>query len=311
MIGQSNSNAQGCCTPGTSSLYGAERGVAQFRTLNASLSYQDIFANRAYQGSRQVDDLLRRIVLVQTLNVELEYGVADRVSLLVLGNYTSKSREFTTSSAAGFGTQTTTYTTDGIGDIIVLGKYALMQPTITSPYEVSLGLGAKIPTGSYTQEQDGTRYAIDLQPGTGAIDLLGWAFASRSFPADHLSYYASFLYRYTGANPDGYKVGNEWVASLGAEYSIEEWLQLSLQIRGRGAGEDFAAGRFLPSTGGQMYSVVPGIVYREGIVAVGIYDVYPFYRNVSGTQVSLNNLIGIGIQCFFDFRPEIQNHDRQ
>jgi hypothetical protein len=308
IVGKSYLYAQGCCTPGTSSLYGAERGIAQYRTLNASLSYQYNFANRAYQGSQQVDDLLRRTAFVQSLNIELEYGIADRVSLLMLGSYVWKSREFTTSSAVGSGSQTTTFHTNGVGDVTLLGKYALVQPTISSPYEVSVGLGAKLPTGSYTQELEGARYPIDLQPGTGGADLLGWVFLARSYPAQQLSFYGSFLYRYGGSNPDGYKIGNEWVASLGAEYSINEWFQLSLQLRGRGAGEDFSSGRFLPSTGGQMYAVLPGIIYREGIVAVGIYSLLPFYRNLSGTQVSLNYLIGIGTRCFFDFRgsPEPQ-----
>lgn len=297
---------QGCCTPGTSSLYGAERGIAAYKTLNASLSYQYNFANRAYQGSQQVDDLLQRTASVQLLNVELEYGLADRISLWLLGNYVGKSRKFTTSNAIGSGSQTTTYTASGIGDITVLGKYAILQPTISSPYELSVGFGAKLPTGSYMQEKDGARLAIDLQPGTGGTDLLTWLFASKSFLTEHLSLYSSFLYRYTGANPDGYKVANEWIASLGAEYSLEDWFQLSLQVRGRGAGEDFAAGRFLPSTGGQMYAIVPGIIYREGNVAVGMYGLVPLYRNLSGTQVSLNYLVGLGMQCFFDFRESYQ-----
>ena len=308
IVGKSHVNAQGCCTPGTSSLYGAERGIAQYQTLNASLAYQYNFANRAYQGSQQANDLLRRTASVQSLNIELEYGLADRVSVLILGSYVRKSREFTTSSAAGSEIQTTTFNTNGVGDLTLLSKYALIQPTISSPFGVSVGLGAKLPTGSYTQELEGARYPIDLQPGTGGADLLGWVFVSRSYPAQQLSFYGSFLYRYGGSNPDGYKIGNEWVASLGAEYSINEWFQLSLQLRGRGASEDFASGRFLPSTGGQMYAVLPGIIYREGIVAVGIYSLLPFYRNLSGTQVSLNYLVGIGTQCFFDFRgsPEPQ-----
>lgn len=311
IVGKNYLYAQGCCTPGTSSLAGAERGIAQYQTLNASLSYQYNFANRAYQGSQQVDDLLRRTVSVQSLNIELEYGLADRVSLLMLGSYVGKSREFTTSSAVGSGSQTTTFNTNGVGDIALLGKYAVIHPTITSPFELSVGLGAKLPTGSYTQELDGARYPIDLQPGTGGSDLLGWVFVSRSYPAQQLSFYGSFLYRYAGANPDGYKVGNEWIASVGAEYSIVEWFQLSLQLRARGAGEDFANGRFLPSTGGRMYAVLPGVIYREGNVAVGMYSLLPFYRNLPGTQVSLNYLVGIGTQCFFDFRgspePEVES----
>jgi hypothetical protein len=302
IIGRSYLNAQGCCTPGTSSLYGAERGIAQYQTLNASLSYQYNFANRAYQGTQQVDDLLRRTASVQSLNIELEYGLADRVSLLMLGSYVWKSREFTTSSAVGSGSQTTSFNTNGVGDVTLLGKYAVIHPTITSPFEVSIGLGAKLPTGSYTQELDGARYPIDLQPGTGGADLLGWMFVARIYPAQQLSLYGSFLYRYAGSNPDGYKVGNEWIASLGAEYSLVEWFQLSLQLRGRGAGEDFASGRFLPSTGGQMYAVLPGVIYREGNIAVGMYSLLPFYRNLPGTQVSLNYVVGIGSQCFFDFR---------
>jgi hypothetical protein len=181
-------------------------------------------------------------------------------------------------------------------------KYQLLRPALFSPFEISLGAGAKLPVGSYTRSQNGTRLALDLQPGTGAIDLIGFFYASRTFPAYRLSVYANLLYRYTGSNPDGYKLGNEWLPTLGAGYGITNWLEISLLARGRVASKDFAEGRFLPSTGGQMYSITPVVLYREKNVALRFSYQIPLYRNLKGTQLSLTNSVGVDLQVAFNFR---------
>jgi hypothetical protein len=224
--------------------------------------------NQTYSGNQRVNDVLRRDAAVTILNLELEYGLAERVSVVFIGNYSAKRRKFTTTDAQGSGTQTTEFSVSGLGDLQLLVKYQLLRPTPFSPFEISLGAGAKLPVGSYTKGQSGTRYALDLQPGTGAIDLIGFFYASRTFPAYRLSLYANLLYRYTGSNPDGYKLGNEWLPTLGAGYGITNWLEIDLLARARLAEKDFAEGRFLPSTGGQMYSITPVLLYREKNVAL-------------------------------------------
>lgn len=295
-----DASAQGCCTPGTSSLGGIERGVAAHQTLAVSLNYQHNDLSRSYSGTQPVEDVRRTNASVSYFNLEVEYGLAERVSFVVIGNYSVKSREFTTQSALGSGAETSEITGRGIGDMLFIGKYQLIVPTFSSPFELSLGAGAKAPVGSYTRERDGVRTSLDLQPGTGAVDLLAWFYGSFSFPSHEIAVFANVLHRYTGTNPDGYRIGSEWLPALGISYTLVEWFDVALLARGRIAGEDFAQGRFLPSTGGQIYSIQPMIFYRQGNVQVRLYDQIPVHRNFLGTQLSLSNGIGIDVQMFFD-----------
>ncbi|MFQ5676878.1 MAG: hypothetical protein ACE5G1_13360 [bacterium] len=292
--------AQGCCTPGTSALSGAERGLTSPHTFKVALSYQYNALDQAYQGNTPVEDLLQRTATVQTVNLDLEYGLVDRVSVLAIASFGTKRKRFSTTSAVGSFTETTEYRAMGFGDVTLLGKYQLVKPSIFNAFEIAIGGGAKLPVGSYTKKENGVRLAIDLQPGTGAADLLGWFFISRAFLKHHTTLSASLLYRYAGANPDGYKFGNEWLPTLAVELQPRTWLGLSLLVRARIANKDFAEGRFLPSTGGQTYFIVPTIIYREGRFAIRVYKQIPIYRDLIGTQLALTNIFGVELQLLID-----------
>jgi hypothetical protein len=296
-------NAQGCCTPGTSALSGIERGIAPHQTLFASLSVQGNDLDDTFESTRRIPDPLGRRASVTTFTFELEYGLGDRVSLVAIGSYHSKTRTLTVRSTSNV-SETASFTGRGFGDIVVLGKYQLITPTITSPFELSIGGGAKLPTGSYQQEVDGSRLAIDLQPGSGAADLLAWGFILYSFPQYHLRLFGNVFHRYTGTNLDNYRFGDETLFLLGGEYGILDYLDLSLLLKGRSARQDFSNGRLLSSTGGEMYSLVPGAVYREGNSVVRVFYQRPVHRNVRGIQLTLTQLIGLEIQYSFDFRSE-------
>lgn len=249
--------------------------------------------------------------MVQAVNMDLEYGLGERVSAVAILSFGTKRRRFTTTSAIGNISETTEYRATGVGDVILIAKYSLIKPGIFAPYELAIGGGAKLPIGSYTRKDNGVRLAIDLQPGTGAVDLLGWLFASRSFRKYHANISASLLYRYAGANLDGYKFGNEWLPTFAVEYNPMTWLGLSLLARVRIADKDFAEGRFLPSTGGETYSFVPTILYREGRLAIRAYQQIPVYRNLAGPQLSLAKVFGVEMQVWFELggskAPQLPN----
>ncbi|MCK5571377.1 MAG: hypothetical protein KAJ12_01390, partial [Bacteroidetes bacterium] len=70
----------------------------------------------------------------------------------------------------------------GIGDVTFMAKYQVVTPTILSHVEFAIGAGGTLPTGSFTEEREGTQLSIDLQPGTGAPALLGWGYLLFGFP---------------------------------------------------------------------------------------------------------------------------------
>ncbi|MGB5288204.1 MAG: hypothetical protein WBQ32_00445 [Ignavibacteriaceae bacterium] len=286
-------NAQGCCTAGSSTFGGLERGNTNYGSLNLSLSFIHNGLNTTYNERTEITDPLNRTASVSSFNIEFEYGLAEQVSILVIGGYVVKNRETTVTSNETNDREVISFKGKGIGDITILGKYEIISPNIVSQFGLAVGGGAKLPVGSYTQEKDGSRLAIDLQPGTGSTDVLMWGNVYKGFLPLNFSLFGNVLYRYAGSNLTGYRFGDEFIFSINGEYYLTTYLNASLSLRGRFAAEDFWGGRFLPSTGGTYYDLIPSIIYTESSLSLKLFYVAPVYRSVRGIQLTTSNTIGV------------------
>ena len=292
--------AQACCTVGTSVSSGVESGIIATNSLSIALTYQHNILNDTYQGTESINDPLNRKSTVSDLYLELEYGLAEKISVLLMGGYTNKSRTTTFFDNELQTNKEITFTGQGLTDIVILGKYELITPNIVSPLAINIGGGAKLPTGSYEQENDGSRLSIDLQPGTGATDLLLWTHAAYSLPAISLTFNINSLYRYTGSNLDNYRFGDELLASLNSTYNVADFLGINLQLLTRFSDKDFWNGRFLPSTGGTFIDLTPGVVYSEGSFILSVLFQFPIYRNVDGIQLVVSEKLGAEVRYLFN-----------
>lgn len=291
---------QACCTVGTSISTGGERGALSPKNLSAAFTFQSNVLNTAFQSSTEIDDPLRRKSTVTNINLEIEYGIASRVSILFILPYTTRTRETQVTDPETNSNEIITFKGRGLGDIILLGKYEFFTPSILSPFGLALGGGGKLPTGSFENENNGTRLSIDLQPGTGAADLLLWGHVLYAIPSISLSFNGNFLYRYAGVNLDNYRYGDELLASINGSYAIAEFLALNLQLRGRFADKDYWNGRFLPSTGGTYLDLSPSLIYYEGSFALKVFTQIPLHRDVLGIQLAVTEMFGTEISYIFD-----------
>lgn len=294
--------SQACCTVGTSISNGGERGIIPVNTLSTGITFQHNVLNTAYESSVVIDDPLNRKSTVSNFNLEIEYGLVKKVSLLFILPYTSRTRETTVTNIETNTTEVVTFTGDGFGDIIILGKYEIVTPSILLPLGLAVGGGVKLPTGSFEEENSGTRLSIDLQPGTGAADLLLWGHFLYGLPSISMSFNANFLYRYAGVNLDSYRYGDEFLTSINGSYAFADFIALNLQLRGRFAEKDYWNGRFLPSTGGTYIDLTPGLIYYEGSFALRVFVQVPVYRNVQGIQLAVNEMLGTEISYIFNLK---------
>jgi len=294
--------SQACCTVGTSISNGGERGVIPVNTLSTAITFQHNVLNTAYESSNIIQDPLNRKSTVSNFNLEIEYGLVNKVSLLFILPYTNRTRETTVTNIETNTTEVVTFKGDGFGDIIILGKYEIVTPSILSPLGLAVGGGVKLPTGSFEEENSGTRLSIDLQPGTGAADLLLWGHFLYGLPSISMSFNANFLYRYAGVNLDSYRYGDEFLTSINGSYSFADFIALNLQLRGRFAEKDYWNGRFLPSTGGTYIDLTPGLIYYEGSFALRVFIQVSIYRNVQGIQLAVNEMLGTEISYIFNLK---------
>ena len=114
--------SQACCTVGTSVSSGVERGTIPENNFSAALMYQHNILNDTYQGTDNIDDPLNRKSTVSDFYLELEYGLVEKVSLLLIGGYTNKSRTTTFFDNELNTNKEITLTGQGLTDIIIIGK---------------------------------------------------------------------------------------------------------------------------------------------------------------------------------------------
>lgn len=297
--------AQGCCTAGTSSLGGIERSVIPVDNLSVMAGFDYNYLGAAFDARNEIEDPLNRTATVSYFTLQMEYGLSERVSVLGIINYTFRERNVTYSSSVDNTTQDVTFNGQGFGDLVLIGKYEIIRADFFSPFTLAIGGGVKLPTGDFRRENNGSRLAIDLQPGTGAIDGLFWSYASYNFQSINLSLYGNLLYRYTGTNLEGYKIGDEVLFLIGANYNFADYLSLTLQVRSRFANPDYADGRELPSTGRTSYDLYPYLNYLEGRFSLRVYTQVPLYRNTRGIQLTVSQVLGVQMQYFFDFSSNI------
>lgn len=286
---------------GAASLGGMTGGVLKHRRLAIGINYQFNSLTTAYQGTQRIADPLQRTASVSYFALQIEYGIVPGISLYAALPFADKNREITVRSAVTGLSETASFGSSGIADATVLAKYQLIKPTITSPWEVAVGGGVSLPTGSFTNEQNNAQLSIDLQPGSGALAVLAWAFTAFSFPEAGTRIIGSAAYRYAGTNFDGYRIGDEVVTDLGSEFSFDEHFVLSLLVRSRFAWQDFASRRILSATGGTYHDVLPSLSYDDGPSHVRAFAQVPLYRNVRGIQLTVSAMLGVEYSYSFDW----------
>ncbi|GAB4286933.1 MAG: hypothetical protein Kow0098_02750 [Ignavibacteriaceae bacterium] len=294
--------SQSCCTAGTTASNGVERAGQEKYVLSLAVGVNHNSLTSAYESTNKTDDPLNRRSDITAILFEAEYGLSDRVSLLFIASYFIRERTTTLLNTSSGIKEDYTLGGSGPGDIIVLGKYEIIKADILSAFSFSVGGGAKLPTGQFRNEDNGTRLPIDLQPGTGAADLLSWLHASFKLPAEKTGFGLSVLYRYPGTSLDGYRYGDEIISTLSVFYYPLEFLSVAAAVKSRFAAEDYWGGRLLPSTGGVYHDLVASLSYNETRWQFRIQTAFPLYRNLKGIQLAPTSVIAAEIGFSFDLK---------
>jgi hypothetical protein len=292
--------SQGCCTTGTISMSGLERGAITEGTLSASLGYQNSHLDKTYQGTARVGDPLARTGDVQVFKLEVEYGLVSKVSLLLNVSYVSRLRELTGRDAQTGSLERIAFEGSGWGDPILLIKYQALTPTFSNPLGITLGGGTKLPAGNYRLTRGGTRLPIDLQPGNGAIDILSWFLVEYNLQEPSVGMHVNGMYRYSSTNFDGYRFGDEVTTAFGLAYPVVDYLRAGLSLRGRFARPDYSNRRTLDGTGGTSWLVEAQVLYFQNNATFRAFGQLPVYQNVRGNQLTTSHVFGLELLFAFD-----------
>jgi hypothetical protein len=256
--------------------------------------------------------------LVQTVALDLNYGLTERIGLEVLVPY----RMIDAIGQIGAGAVSNTFDR-GIGDVLGKVKYNLL-PTLRSM--VVLEMGIYVPTGDYGHQAVAGQLAEStLQVGRGAFGFQPGFYQTYEIIPHRLNQFLSGNFRYTMRNSDGYRFGEEYTLNAGLNLVTWPWLTLTEQVNFRYKGRDnieAALYEFRPAPFNRAVLLDGNIIGRSvpttdhtyaafstGAV-VNVFDfmqVYfiaqiPFYRDFNGNLQQEISYVG-GVTKFFTTPP--------
>ncbi len=281
---------QTCCSGGvplSNNLGLPNEGKGSF-LIGLNYDYNNL--NTLNAGTENLDDD-SRLRITNSVLLNLGYAFTDRISVETLFTWVNQTR-----TISQFGNENFTET-KGIGDAVILAKYAIPDILGTSSV-LNVGLGAKVPLGkSDLTTEEGFLLVADLQPGSGAWDALGWLSVSKGLsfrPSATVS--GSFTYRLTGKNTSYlnnssvYQFGNVLQTNVGY---TDQFLLFNtifnpgLIFKYRNASNDKIDGSKLPNTGGEWVFVRPELsVLLTPSIAISSRLELPIYSYVDGTQLT-------------------------
>ncbi len=212
--------------------------------------------------------------LVQnSVQLTLKYGLSGRFALMVSAPYT-----FNRISAEG-----SAETTDGLGDPEIMAMAHLLS-FANGAWQLQGVAGSRVPLGNSEQKNAiGELLEQHLQTGSGAwAGIFGTQLlhASGSVPL-----FLSASYQANGANDQDFTYGNVFRFNAAAQKALFNPVEVIVEINGRTADYDDAAGETDPNSGGTVVYFSPGLRLRlGGALSLRGQVQIPVVENLHGEQ---------------------------
>ena len=247
----------------------------------------------------EIDDPLERTARVRVTPIGIVYGLRPGLSLQAV--FPMVDKELTFAGPTGSRSSGSGY---GLGDALFLAKWRFFKvdrPAAT--FQLALEGGVKAPTGEDDgRNGEGVRLPPALQRGTGSWDptlnfQLTWVPAAgrgRWVFSGDIGYLLT-------TESGGFEAGDRLVYDAAGKYRVHPAHYpgrdtfLVLELNGRSQDRSRAADQTLPSSGGDILFVSPGIQFlvKQNIVLEGGVQI-PIVRDLNGTQLGadFNVLVG-------------------
>lgn len=291
-----------CCSGGAGSPLagGTSQGVLNEKQLELNSNIQFVNSDQFYSGSKKTSENYFDEFSSLYQYFRLAYGVTSKLTFSVeTGNY------FFKKETGLNGDDEKTYKSGGMSDLIIFPRYQVLKIcTEKTNNEITLGMGFKIPLGSYNDStariepfSGDTYYVINpqaVQLTTGAQDMIFYGFYVRAYPKKNLRFFSNMLYIKKGWNPLGEKTGDFMSLGLFASKSFANHYGVTLQLRAEKMGKtkvnkDILMYSFLnydpEATGYHRIFISPQFMYTWNNLAVYALLDYPVYQFLNKIQV--------------------------
>jgi hypothetical protein len=216
-------------------------------------TYQFHDTSELVAGSKAIPDATGRDRTSEAVIIEISRGFTEKWSASALFSAVDHHREVNNFAANA----------SGIGDSLLMVKYAPKRISLYSDTTLSFGLGVRIPVGENNAKQGDIVLAEDMQPSTGAFGVVAWTYWSRALTDSKATrIYAGASYAENGENDRKYSFGEEVTVSFGGSYQTQTPWGFNLELLFRDADRDQRNSVEIPNTGGQWLDVIPAVQYH-------------------------------------------------
>ncbi len=276
-----SSDAQTCSCAGTPLTNSLGIGVANRTDLQFQLRYDYHVMKHLVSGNKILETNQNQRITESTL---LQIGLPLGKKWQIMAVFSWMKQRFLASNEI---------TSQGLGDVVLLGQYQIFEKNQTSFYA---GLGTKIPTGKIDRTTpDGILLSPDLQTGTGAWDgVLMLSYLQEQLWNPQSSLVVSGTYRTTSTtdrlrNAQSYRFGSELLAQAGITntYFIgNQQVMPSLLFRYRQTKADVLNTVIAPNTGGKWFNIGLGLHWQYRSFGLQMMGLLPSYQHLKGTQLT-------------------------
>lgn len=321
-----------CCGGGSGSPIagGSAQGVLPENQIEINSNFQYINTNKFFTGDSPDTNFLDNFNS-RYIYSRLAYGLSKKLTLSVESGY------WINKTQVGLN-KSDTVSSEGPGDLIIFPRYNIVSILRNSKlFELTAGLGFKIPLGKYT---DSTRrvepyfnevyYTTDplsVIPSSGAHDLIFYLFINRSDNLKKLSFFANAIYIKKGWNPLGEKIGDYASVGLFASKTLFSKFNLTMQLKGEWVDQMklnnyillFAYPNYDPkATGLRKVFIVPQVSYNyKGKLNIYLSSEIPLYQYMFKTQIGSQYQFVFGVSYRFfvakqgkaEGKSELEKHE--
>lgn len=297
--------AQTCCSGGVPMASNIGLPASDVGTWQVSLNYDLNVLKTLKDGTDVLDDDTRKRI-TNTYLAQMGYSISNKFSADIFLSFVQQIRELTP-----IGQLANSDRTNGFGDAVLLIKYKFYK-------NFQFGIGVKAPFGaSDKRNSNGIRLGADLQPGSGAWDLVYWLNGSQPLNFRRsMAVSATAIFRATGKNDNYlgsqvYEFGNEFqlIAGLSDRFVIgSKTIDPSFSLKYRKSEADKTNAdntkiKKVPSTGGEWVFIRPAVSLNlNKDISIQSSVELPIYANLVNTQVTPTYRINAGV--FFSIRPK-------
>lgn len=223
------------------------------------LRHMSMDKDKAYNGDEKVTDMKNRKMSVDVTKLLLRTGLGNGFDIRVILPYMKKEMSFNhPKTKKGF-----EYSSSGIGDVVAIGKYQLLNQKKGDFAFVSLGLGVKFPTGDtdkkYTTPK-GQSIVPTVQNGSGSTDYIAEFGLTKFLPNSRID--SQVMYKMAREGDNNFEYGDKIKWNIGYSYALNKNFDLDLGINGDIMKKNKLKGKNVDSSGYSMIYVTPAIHYK-------------------------------------------------